>query len=55
MKWIIIIVMLAMLVSGCYIRYPSVGIAAARIHHVQKCKQPTSGKVECVHVRTWSK
>jgi hypothetical protein len=54
-KWVASIIIMGMSASGCYVRYPSIGVAAPRVHHVQKCEYMPNGKVACVNVRTWSK
>ena len=56
MKFLIAVMAFGVLVSGCYVRYPSVGVRSIQIRHIETCKRKLpAGKVECTHTRTWIK
>ncbi len=55
-KLIVAIVSLGMLVTGCYVPMPSVGVKSTRVYHQETCTHiGSTGEVRCTHTRRYVK
>ena len=56
MKRIFTVILLVLVLSGCYMPMPSVGVEPTRVTYIEVCTHnPSTGKVECVYTRKWVK
>jgi len=54
-KTIILLMLLAISATGCYVPMPSVGITSPRVHHKKVCWHSHSGHVHCKHIRYYTR
>ena len=55
MKCILVVVLFGVLVGGCYVRAPSVGITPTRVYHEETCVHTSAGTLQCTHTRKYVK
>ena len=56
MKWIINIVLISTLLTGCYVPHPGnkVGVESPRVYYTETCKYNSgTSKWECIRIRKW--
>jgi len=55
MKWIMTVGLMGVLMSGCYVPMPSVGVKPTRVYHEEVCVHTPAGTLKCAHTRRYVK
>ena len=54
-KRMIMVGLMGVFISGCYVPMPSVGVKPTRVYHEEVCVHTSAGTLKCTHTRRYVK